>query len=99
MPYITLAVTQGVINQVNTGHTYQRQLAIQGSSAGLNAQIEAANKYNQVVVSILNGINLNVGDTGAIWASHQANGVQADDFNDLYSLLSRRPDVPVTFKW
>ena len=99
MPNITLAVTHPVIQQVQAGSHFQQQLAIQGASPELRALIDTARGANRVLVAICDVFELSVGDTGAIWASHQAAGDQADDFADLYSLLARRPNVPVTFRW
>jgi hypothetical protein len=99
MPHITLAVTDRVIQQVDAGHDYQRQLAVQGASPDLRALIDTASANNQVPVAVCGVFALSVGDTGAIWESHQAAGHQADDFADLYALLARRPNVPVTFRW
>jgi DNA-binding PucR family transcriptional regulator len=99
MPYITLSVTTRVIQQVNSGNQFQRQLAIQGASPELRTLIDDATGKNRVAISVCGIFKLLIGDTGAIWAAHQDDGIQADDFSDLYSLLSRRPDVPVKFQW
>jgi hypothetical protein len=99
MSHITLAVTHPVIQQVQAGRHFQRQLAVQGASPDLRALIDTATGDNRVLVAICDVFELSIGDTGAIWASHQAAGHQADDFADLYALLARRPDVPVTFGW
>ena len=48
----------------------------------------------------VNGVfQLSVGDNGAIWENHQEPGRQAEDFTNLYNLLARRPEQPVTFSW
>jgi hypothetical protein len=99
MPHITLAVTDLVIQQVDAGHDYQRQLAVQAASPDLRALIDTASAAIQVPIAICGVFVLSAGDTGAIWGSHQAPGHQADDFADLYALLARRPNVPVTFRW
>jgi hypothetical protein len=99
MPHITLSVTDRVIRQVQVGHDFQRQLAIQGASPGLRALIETASGGNRVSIAVCGVFELSIGDTGAIWGSHQAAGHQADDFADLYRLLARRPNVPVRFTW
>jgi hypothetical protein len=99
MPHITLAVTHPVIQQVQAGNDYQRQLAVQGASPDLRALIDTASANNRVLVAVCGEFSLTVGDTGAIWGRHQAAGHQADDFADLYALLARRPNVPVTFRW
>ena len=99
MSHITLAVTDRVIQQVGAGHDYQRQLAVQDASPDLRALIATASAHNRVPVAVCGVFALSIGDTGAIWGSHQAAGHQSDDFADLYALLARRPNVPVTFKW
>jgi CobQ-like glutamine amidotransferase family enzyme len=99
MPHITLAVTDRVIQQVGGGHGYQRQLAVRGASPDLRALIATASAHNRVHVAICGVFELSIGDTGAIWGSHQAAGHQADDFAGLYALLETRPNVPVTFGW
>jgi hypothetical protein len=99
MPHITLAVTQPVIQQVQAGNDYQRQLAVQGASPDLIELLNTASADNQVLVAVCGVFSLSVGDTRAIWGSHQAAGHQADDFANLYALLARRPNVPVTFRW
>jgi hypothetical protein len=100
MPHITLTVTDRVIQQVQAGRHFQRQLAVQGASPDLRALIDTATGDNRVLVAIGGGeLELSVGDTSAIWASHQAQGPQADGFAKLYERLARRPNVPVTFIW
>ena len=99
MPYITLAVTDRVVQQVAAGHAYQRQLAVQDASPDLRALIDTASANNQVPIAVCGVFELSIGDTGAIWGSHQNVGHQAYDFADLYALLARRPNVPVTFRW
>lgn len=97
MPSITLAVAQGVITQVKKTDPSQKQIAIRRHSPDLH--IGSASLQNMLLVKIGGVIELMVGDNGAIWAVHQLSGVQADDFNDLYSLLERRPDDEITFQW
>ena len=99
MPSITLAVTTPVIQQVNGGNEYQKQLAIRDASTDLRVLIDTANAENRVSVTVCGVFELVVGDTDAIWGVHQDLGVQADDFSNLYSLLARRPDVSVKFRW
>lgn len=97
MPQITLRVTGPVIQQVQDGRPFQRQLAIQDASPDLGVLIGAASSVNRVRIAICGVFELSIGDTSAIWGSHQAAGLQADDFSNLYELLARRPNVPVTF--
>lgn len=99
MSHITLCVTPGVLAQVNSGKAFQRQLAIRGASAQLSALIATANATNRVPVEVNGQFTLSIGDNSAIWGAHQAPGQQAADFDDLFSLLSRRPGTDVTFTW
>jgi hypothetical protein len=99
MAFITLAVGPRVIREVCEGHEYQKQLAIRGASRDLRTLIEAANRQNKVTVAICGTFELAIGDTGAIWGVHQAVGVQAEDFGNLYALLANRPGIAVTFRW
>ncbi|MGA3324033.1 MAG: hypothetical protein ABSF45_06135 [Terriglobia bacterium] len=99
MAYITLAVTRPVIQEVNAGKSYQRQIAIQDASPELRAVIDSATAGNQVTVVVNDEFELSVGDTGAIWGAHQRPGLQIEDFTSLFDLLARRPDRPVKFEW
>ncbi|HEY3276300.1 MAG TPA: hypothetical protein VGJ94_06735 [Syntrophorhabdaceae bacterium] len=99
MAFITLAVGPRVIREVCTGHEYQKQLAIRGASDDLRTLIETANRQNKVAVPICGVFELAIGDTDAIWEVHQAVGIQAEDFANLYALLANRPGVAVTFRW
>lgn len=96
---ITLAVAEGVKREVNAGRTYQRQIAIRGGSPELLAVIRKASARNRVAVAVNGVFQLSVGDNGAIWEKHQEPGRQAEDFTNLYNLLARRPEQPVTFSW
>jgi len=97
MAYITLAVTSRVIQQVKeTGNPDQRQIAIQGASPELRAAIDTASAKKQVTVAVNDVFKLSIGDTDAIWRTHQG-GLQRDDFDSLYDLLARRPDTQVRF--
>jgi hypothetical protein len=98
MPEIRLCVTLNVLNQLNNGNNFQRQLAIRRASDDIDTLIRTASAENRIQVDLLDVFTLVIGDTSAIWASHQQ-GQMLQDFNDLFSLLSRRPDTDVTFIW
>jgi hypothetical protein len=98
MPYITLAVAPAVINQVKSGQEFAKQIAVRGFSEDLGF-IRTATAKNKRPIKICGVFDLMIGDNGAIWARQQTESVQADDFSNFYSLLERRPDVNVTFKW
>jgi hypothetical protein len=99
MAYITLAVTAKVIQQAADRPPNQRQIAIRNASRDVQSQIDAARKDNFVAIPISGEFELIVGDTGAIWYSHQGTNLQTSDFMNIYELLARRPDRPVTFLW
>jgi hypothetical protein len=99
MNHITLAVTEAVIHQVQKAGENQRQIAIQGASPELLARIQNARAEAPTAVCILNAFELVVGDTSAIWRSHQQTQIQAEDFSSIYELLERRPNHSVCFTW
>ena len=96
---LTLKVTQKVVRQVHAEGTSQRRIAIHDASPELLAAFRKASKRNPVSVAVNGVFQLSVGDHRAIWEQHQAPGRQAEDFINLYDLLSRRPEEPVTFSW
>ena len=105
MEHITLCVTEAVIQQVNNAGAdkqagqNQRQIAIRGVSPDLFEAFRAATKHNLVLVTVSGEFELSVGDPYAIWATHQTEGMQAEDFTGLYDLLARRPGRSVRFAW
>jgi hypothetical protein len=98
MAHITLCVTQPVLDQLDAGNKSQKQIAIKDASPELIEIISKATSANKVQIEINGIFTLTVGDTGAIWGKHQE-GIQVQDFNDIFSLLSRRPGVRVPFSW
>lgn len=66
MSFITLSVTSPVIEQVNKGNEYQKQLAIRDASPDLKSLITAASSKNKIEVKVSNVFVFAVGDTGAI---------------------------------
>jgi len=97
MSFLTLCVTSAVIDQARLGD-HQKQIAITNPSPDIAPVIAGASSSNRAAVHISDQFTLMVGDTAAIWRSHQV-GIQLADFDDLYSLLARRPDIPVKFTW
>lgn len=101
MKHITLCVTEAVVQHVNNvgvnkqAGQNQRQITIQDGSPDLLDTFRVARKDNQVLVPVSGVFELSVGDTSAIWATHQTEGLQAEDFTSLYDLLARRPGRPV----
>jgi hypothetical protein len=98
MPFITLCVTQAVLDQVTMGNQFQKQIAVHGASPEILNAMMGATSANQTQVNVNGSFPLRVGDRNAIWAVHQS-PVQSADFEDLFSLLARRPDRDVTFTW
>jgi hypothetical protein len=99
MPSITLAVTTSVIQFVAKGGESHRQLTIKDASFDLRGDLNKASVSNKISVAVCGVFNLAVCDTYAIWGVHQAPGVQANDFSNIYSLLERRPDIEARFQW
>lgn len=97
MSHIDLAVTSRVISQVEKAGANQRQIAIKAASRDLLEKIATANKNNCVLLSIAPEMDLMVGDTGAIWYTHQETSDRRDSFISLYNSLAENPDFPKRF--
>jgi hypothetical protein len=97
MEFISLAVTQPVVDYVQQIGKGGRQIAVQSASPALQAKINVTNRNECLLLLIGGEFELRNGDPGAIWPKHQAQGCQSDNFDDMYDLLSRRPGHPVTF--
>ena len=103
MTQISLAVTVRVLQNViraeanSQAGLKQRQLTIREASLELVEAFRSATKEHQLQIELNGEFKLYVGDPWAIWFTHQDAGLQADDFNSLYDLLSRRPERPVDF--
>lgn len=83
VPFIDLAVTSKVLRQAQ-GNPNQRQIG-------------TARKYNRIPLTVGDRGQLAVGDTGAIWYSHQGTSSQVARFQALYEELARDPDQRVRF--
>ncbi len=92
---ISLAVTQKVLDHASRGKAGEKQMAIRNMSPELRTRLSLANAKNHVSIELGNAVQLTVGDTGAIWRAH--NGASAEDFDLLFQLLARRPDVSMEF--
>lgn len=95
--FITLTVTQPVLRQVAEKGESQRQIAIQGASAEILQRLRETRRENPLRILIGGVFPLTVGDTVAIWFSHQTEGEEREDFISLYNLLARHPGCPVKF--
>ncbi|MBW1803029.1 MAG: hypothetical protein JRJ85_20140 [Deltaproteobacteria bacterium] len=90
MGEISLVVTEAVLAEVGRGHDFQKQIALRKSSNDISAHLANINRDNMMTIILGNSIRLIVGDIGAIWRAH--NNDHLEDFDDIYNLLSRRPD-------
>lgn len=92
METITLKVTSGVLNHANNSKQWnQTQIAIVKPKFKANAA-------SPVNISIGGVINLVVGDTHAIWHSHNNDSeLQKKNFERLFALLANNPDKEVEF--
>jgi hypothetical protein len=97
--FVTLAVTEPVLKQVQAGNDFQRQIAIKDASPHLLTALDKANSRSPAPIVVGGALMLMAHDTRAIWLSHQSPGIQADDFNALFALLSRRPGRAIRFAW
>lgn len=75
--------------------TYQRQIAFGDPSADIAQRLSKLNRDQRANLRLGSLLTRVVGDTGAIWRSH--NETQAADFDALFSLLLRRPGMPMRF--
>ena len=71
MNTISLTVTKGVIDHLGSGDRAQRQLAIRHVSDQFRSAL-TAQEDNPVYICLGGYLNLAVGDTGAIWRTHDA---------------------------
>lgn len=100
MPSIAIAVTHEVLSLVKDGKDYQRRLAIKHrkSSKDVVEALGRASKKKPLQFTFGPGIKLTLVDAGAVYRKHQK-GKQLQDFDDLFSLLSRRPGRLFTITW
>ena len=96
MGELGLVVTRRVLEHVARGAGDQKQIAVRGASAELAGRLRQVNARQRNTLRLGGCIELVVGDPGAIWRAHQA-GEMAADFDSLFELLSRRPDVEMRF--
>lgn len=86
----SLVITRRVLEQVEIGGDNQKQIALPNSSQDIRNQLKSINFENKKTIRLGNSIPLIVGDTGAIWRTH--NEDRFADFDEIFNLLSRRPD-------
>ncbi|WP_419655538.1 hypothetical protein Dvar_46230 [Desulfosarcina variabilis str. Montpellier] len=94
METVFLKVTSNVLSYVGEADT-QKQISIKASSSLLTEKIILANKTNKLLIRIANSIDLVLGDTGAIWRSH--NQKYEKEFDTLFHFLRNYPDQEFEF--
>lgn len=92
MEFIELKVTSKVIQQSIVSDS-QEQIAIVQVPDKHRALFGSLNRKNPQRIRIGSVLELNVGDTNAIWGAHNGN----EDFRNLYSFLSKYPDKAFCF--
>ena len=92
MGEVGLVVTRRVLEHVGRGAGDQKQIAVRGASAEIAGRLREVTARQRITLRLGGCVELVVGDPGAIWRAHQA-GEMAADFDSLFELLSRRPDV------
>lgn len=96
MNTISLAVTKKVASYLaDNPDIRERQIAIKDASTDIRMALDTATKDNRVSMLLGVRINLVVGDTHAIWRSHNTD-CQAE-YDCLFDLLALRPDDPMLF--
>ena len=95
MPTISLVVTERVISHVGSGRHGERQIAMRNPSSDIADAFSELSASNRRELVLGGCVSLAVGDTNAIWPSH--NNDRAEDFEALYNLLARRPGQEMRF--
>ena len=95
MSEIKLRVTEAVMNHVAGDHPAEMQIAMRGASVDLHDGLAGVSAKNRREIILGDCITLVVGDTGAIWRTHNAGHI--DEFDGLFELLARMPDREMTF--
>lgn len=93
MEYIELKVTSKVIQQTAVSNA-QEQITIVRVQDHLKPLFGDLNKKHRQKIRIGSVLELDVGDTHAIWGAHNGS---SDDFKNLYSFLSGYPDKTFCF--
>lgn len=93
MEFIELKVTSKVIQQTAVSNA-QEQIAVVQVPDHLKAVFGDLNKKHPQKIRIGSVLELDVGDTHAIWGTHNES---SEDFKNLYSFLSGYPDKSFCF--
>ncbi len=94
METVFLKVTSKVIAQMKMAIN-QEQIAIKSSSDNLNQIFSNANGNNLISIQLASAVTLKLGDTNAIWRSH--NNEHKQEFDSMFSLLAEYPDIEFEF--
>jgi hypothetical protein len=95
MPEISLVVSQNVIEHVKTTDRNEKQIALRSATPDIRDALGQAKKDNRVNLRLGGCVTFSVGDPAAIHHSHNQSHIE--DFDSLYDLLARRPDVEMRF--
>ena len=92
MGEITLVVTKDVLVEVFVKYNhYEKQIALRKASDDIIPLLVGINRDNRKTIILGNSIRLILGNNHAIWREH--NDKHLEDFDDIFHLLSRRPDI------
>lgn len=94
MAEISLYVTPGVVDHTSATPAHQQQIAFKDATPDIAAQLRAANRNRHVRLQLGGLLTIAVGDTGAMWRSHNHD---SGDFDALFRLLGRYPGKPMRF--
>ncbi len=95
MSELSLRVTKRVIAYAQGERIRERQIAYSSPSADIAGRLSAITKSNRVTVQIGGFVTFVVGDSSAIWRSH--NESVSDDFDALFTLLATHPSKRMRF--
>jgi hypothetical protein len=92
---VSLYVTPDALAHIASAPANQLQIAYRDGSVDIARPLRAASAANKLTLKLGGFVTLVVGDTGAIWRSH--NKEYADDFDALFKLLAHHPGQPMRF--
>ena len=90
MGQISLLVTSRVLERDSPERLNERQIAYRSPSEDLKAALGTASSTNRMAIDLGEFVTLVVGDTSAVWRSHNVDRARA--FDAFFGLLSQRPD-------
>ncbi len=97
MNQISMKVTVKALKHINSiTSKNQQQIAIKAISGDLSSIVGTLNKSCKVNIKVSNQLLLSLGDTTAIWRSHQET---PEDFDMLFKMLQCKPDKEFIFPY